>query len=84
MDEQATEAEEPAFDRERDLEALSGLEDDLVEIAAALRRLDDGSYGNCEVCAVPIPAVVDADPLATRCPEHPIGSATSGLPFPNS
>ncbi len=40
----------------------------LVEIDAALGRLDDGSYGTCEVCgrAIP-PARLAARPVARTC-----------------
>jgi len=41
-------------------------------VEAALRRLDDGSYGVCEACGARIdPGDLAADPLATRCPHHP-------------
>jgi DnaK suppressor protein len=40
----------------------------LREIEAALRRIDDGSYGNCERCEEPIdPRRLDADPTARLC-----------------
>lgn len=40
----------------------------LREIEAALRRIDDGSYGECERCAEPInPRRLDADPTARLC-----------------
>ena len=40
----------------------------LREIDAALRRIDDGSYGNCERCEEPInPRRLDADPTARLC-----------------
>jgi DnaK suppressor protein len=40
----------------------------LREIDAALRRIDDGSYGDCEHCEKPInPRRLDADPTARLC-----------------
>ena len=40
----------------------------LREIDAALRRIDDGSYGDCERCREPInPRRLDADPTARLC-----------------
>ena len=40
----------------------------LREIEAALRRIDDGSYGDCEHCEEPInPRRLDADPTARLC-----------------
>jgi RNA polymerase-binding transcription factor DksA len=53
------------FEREKDLSILEGLEADLVEIEAALRRLDDGSYGIDEVTGQPIDrARLEAYPTA--------------------
>jgi DnaK suppressor protein len=53
-------------------EVLEGLEDaaraELVEIRAAMRRLDDGSYGECEQCGTTIPdGRLEALPHARRC-----------------
>jgi RNA polymerase-binding protein DksA len=58
------------YDREFD----EGLEEDaarlLGQIDAALRRIDDGTYGICEVCGRPIPEErLEAVPYATLCIE---------------
>lgn len=49
--------------------ALAGqLQDALAEVEAALARLDQGTYGRCEVCGKPIaPARLEAKPAARRC-----------------
>jgi DnaK suppressor protein len=61
LDESGTES----FD---DQAATSALRNLLLEIDAALRRVDDGSYGECETCARPIPvARLHAVPHSTRC-----------------
>ena len=40
----------------------------LREIDAALKRIDEGSYGDCERCEQPInPRRLDADPTARLC-----------------
>jgi RNA polymerase-binding transcription factor DksA len=53
------------FEREKDLSILESLESDLVEIEAALQRLDDGTYGVDEVTGAPIdPARLEAQPAA--------------------
>ena len=40
----------------------------LREIDAALRRIDEGSYGDCERCEEPInPRRLEADPTARLC-----------------
>ena len=37
-------------------------------IAAALKRMDDGEYGNCLGCGEPIPAPrLEIEPAATQC-----------------
>lgn len=40
----------------------------LVQIARALKKLEEGSYWRCETCETPIPrARLKALPFATRC-----------------
>ncbi len=57
----------PADDATR----LEGIVTELAEVEAALRRLDDGSYGLCEACGIRLsPESLTADPLATRCAQH--------------
>lgn len=50
-------------------EALAGqLRDALAEVEAAIRRLEDGTYGRCQRCGQPIaPARLEAKPAARRC-----------------
>jgi DnaK suppressor protein len=53
------------FEREKDLAILEGLETELAEVEAALRRLDEGRYGIDEVTGERIdPARLDARPEA--------------------
>jgi RNA polymerase-binding transcription factor DksA len=57
--------------RSQDLGMLEQVERDLAEVADALRRLDDGSYGRCEVCGQPIPDErLEAEPTARFDVEH--------------
>ncbi len=53
-------------------EALAGqLKETLDEVALALARLDDGTYGMCEVCGVAIaPARLEAMPATRFCINH--------------
>lgn len=55
--------------------ALVGrIEAQLDGVARALRRLDDGTYGSCEVCGTRLaPAELEEQPLQTRCPNHALG-----------
>ena len=47
------------------------LKESLDEVALALGRLEDGSYGHCEVCAVDIqPARLEAMPSTRFCIDH--------------
>jgi RNA polymerase-binding transcription factor DksA len=53
------------FEREKDLSILEQLESELVELRAALDRIDEGTYGVDEVTGEPIdPARLDALPTA--------------------
>lgn len=50
--------------------SLGRIEQRLAEVAGTLGRLDDGSYGRCEVCGSVIGAErLEGDPLARRCPD---------------
>ena len=53
-------------------EVLAGqLRETLDEVAAAIGRLEDGSYGRCEVCGVAIePARLEAMPATRFCINH--------------
>jgi YteA family regulatory protein len=56
------------FEREKDLGLRSGFERHISEIEGALARMQEGSYGVCEVCGKPIPrARLEAMPSATAC-----------------
>ena len=57
-----------AFERAQLVAVLRQANADLDELDAAVRRLEDGSYGVCERCGLPIPpARLDARPSARRC-----------------
>ena len=59
------------FEREKDLSILEQVEAELADVEHALRRLDDGTYGTCEVCGKPIPDErLEAVPAARLCLEH--------------
>ena len=57
-------------------EELDQVAGDLEAVEAAMRRLDDGSYGLCRHCGRDIPEEqLIGDPLTTECAEH-VGSAS--------
>jgi RNA polymerase-binding transcription factor DksA len=56
------------FDREKDLSILEQVEAELADVAHALERLDDGTYGTCEACGQPIgDERLEAVPAARFC-----------------
>jgi RNA polymerase-binding transcription factor DksA len=58
------------FERERDISVLQRVEEQLVEVDAALARLDAGTYGLCEICGKPIgDERLEAMPAARYCLE---------------
>jgi RNA polymerase-binding transcription factor DksA len=58
-------------DPERVAAELAEVEADLAGVESALRRLDDGSYGRCEVCGQAIDdAELASRPTARACADH--------------
>jgi RNA polymerase-binding protein DksA len=56
------------YDRELDEGLEEGARQTIAAIDKALRRIDDGSYGTCEMCGKPIPEErLRALPWATLC-----------------
>lgn len=54
--------------RQTDMTLLQNLERELAATQTALRRMDEGVYGTCEVCAEPISeARLNARPAAGTC-----------------
>jgi RNA polymerase-binding transcription factor DksA len=59
------------FEREKDLSILEQVEAELADVEHALRRLDEGTYGTCEIDGKPIPDDrLEALPAARLCLEH--------------
>lgn len=56
------------FDREFALSLVSSEQEALYEIEEALKRLEHGSFGACEICEKPIPSErLEAVPFARMC-----------------
>src|SRR5437660_10437964 len=69
------------FEREKDLSILEQIEAELADVDHALKRLDDGTYGTCEVDGKPIPEErLEALPAARFCLEHQTEAEREGRP----
>jgi RNA polymerase-binding transcription factor DksA len=54
-----------------DAALLDQVNAELGAVDEALRRLDDGSYGSCQVCGAHLDARrLEEDPLLVLCPDH--------------
>jgi len=72
-------------DRSRDLGMLEQVEAELRDIEDALRRLDEGTYGRCEVCSKPIPDErLEANPTARFDIEHERSRESGALRGPSA
>jgi RNA polymerase-binding transcription factor DksA len=66
-----TEWQSPEVSPADDARRLDEIDTELAAVDAALRRLDDGTYGSCQVCGTPLSEdTLENDPLTTRCAEH--------------
>ncbi|HYN55727.1 MAG TPA: TraR/DksA C4-type zinc finger protein [Motilibacterales bacterium] len=70
-DEHDPEGQTIAYERAQLSALIQGAQENLAAIEAAAVRLQQGSYGICEVCHQPIPtARLDARPTARTCVRH--------------
>jgi RNA polymerase-binding transcription factor DksA len=59
------------FEREKDFSLLEQLEAEIGDLDAALRKVEDGTYGICEICSRAIdPERLEAMPGTRTCIEH--------------
>lgn len=59
------------FEREKDFSLLEQLEAEINDLDAALRKIDEGTYGRCEVCGKDVdPERLEAMPGTRTCREH--------------
>ncbi|NYG07304.1 RNA polymerase-binding transcription factor DksA [Phycicoccus badiiscoriae] len=70
-DEHDPEGQTIAYERSQLAALIQAAQDHLGAIEAAMLRLQQGSYGFCEVCHEPIPSArLDARPTARTCVRH--------------
>ena len=70
VDDESADAGTATFEREKELSIEQNVRDLIQKIDRALKRIEDGTYGICEVCGHAIePARLEALPEATVCRE---------------
>ena len=68
VDDESADAGTATFEREKELSIEQNVRDLIQKIDRALKRIDDGTYGTCEVCGKPIGEErLEARPWATLC-----------------
>lgn len=68
IDDESADAGTATFEREKDLSIENNVRDLLQKIEHALRRMDEGGYGVCDICGKPIEkARVKALPYVDLC-----------------
>ena len=71
VEDQGADAASLTFDREVNESVVEQAEADIEEVDAALRRLEEGTYGVCEMGGEQIPdARLEAQPATRYCVEH--------------
>ena len=70
-DQHPADAGSETFEREKVLAQIEQVEAQLADVGRAFRRLDEGTYGTCEVCGQAIPDERLEERPATRlCVDH--------------
>jgi DnaK suppressor protein len=70
-DEHDPEGQTIAYERSQLSALISAAHEHLAGIEQATSRLEQGTYGTCEVCLQPIPtARLEARPIARTCVQH--------------
>jgi RNA polymerase-binding transcription factor DksA len=68
LDDEPADAGTATFEREKDLSIENNVRDLLHKISRALKRMEDGTYGVCDICGKPIEkARVKALPYVDLC-----------------
>jgi RNA polymerase-binding transcription factor len=68
LDDESADAGTATFEREKDLSIEQNVRDLLAKIERALKRMDEGTYGACDICGKPIEkARIKALPYVDLC-----------------
>ena len=71
IDQNFADSAQATAERGEALARIAGMRERLAEVDAALARMDEGTYGRCEVCGGEIPeARLEARPMSTRDVQH--------------
>jgi DnaK suppressor protein len=72
------------FEMEKNVSLLEQVDDELLEVEAAVQRLERGTYGTCQVCGRPIgDERLEAMPAARFCVEDQAkAERQGGIPGP--
>jgi len=71
VDQNFADSAQASAERAQTLARIAGARERLAEVDAALARMDEGTYGLCEVCGGVIPeARLEARPMSTRDVQH--------------
>jgi DnaK suppressor protein len=68
VDDESADAGTATFEREKELSIEQNVRDLIAKIERALKRIDNGTFGSCEICGKPIEkARLKALPYADLC-----------------
>src|SRR3954452_735707 len=71
LDQHPADAASELFEREKNMSVMRTLEVQLDEVQNALKKFDEGTYGQCEECGEPIAEKrLRAYPAATHCIDY--------------
>jgi RNA polymerase-binding transcription factor DksA len=71
LDQHMADVGSETFEREKEFSILEQVEAELDDVDRALRRLDAGSYGRCDICHEPIgDERLEAMPATRFCVDH--------------
>ena len=71
------------FEMEKNVSLLEQVDDELLEVEAAVQRLEGGSYGSCQVCGRPIgDERLEAMPATRFCVEDQAKAERQGFAGP--